>query len=217
MKTITTIAASMMLMATTASATVVTNTYASGVSNVGPFWEGVEDTSVLPNMCEFTVNTPGHMDLDTAAPKQTWTTSDAADVTIRFRGVYNITVEASDAYANTTTQVGTGGNGALVEHDTAGIGTQLGHFNADVLYSGSTMNVSYDGTTATAIGNVASDAKSISWESPQSTNTTNSTTFYNYTAGVVDIDIAGTATPTVTAIYDANATYRVYHKVTCLQ
>ena len=53
MKTITTIAASMMLMATTASAA-ITPTTTVGV--IVADWVGTETTTVLPNMCKFTTN-----------------------------------------------------------------------------------------------------------------------------------------------------------------
>ena len=214
MKTITTIAASMMLMATTASAV----TYYDASNNVftGPAttdWVGTEDDSVLPDMCKFTANTDGTMKLS-GLNSQDWETSsaNAAKVTLEFRGITNkIMVEADDSAIN---QVGSGtGNGAIVEQ---GSGSFLGTFDADVTYDNSTMVVTYDGTSATKSATVNAGDQSFQVVL-DSTSTGSNSAVTSYTAGVAEIEIAGFAKPTGNAIYDANTEYRVTHKVTCVQ
>ena len=208
MKTITTIAASMMLMATTASAAINPTTTVGTPANTD--WVGTEDVTVLPDMCKFTTNTNGTMDLDTASPRQDWSTTTPAQVTLAFRDVARITVEADDSALNQVGNTSLTGNGAIVEQGNTGF---EGTFDADVTYVGSTMTVTYDGTTTTASSTFATDNKSFSWTSTD----TGTTGTPDYTAGVAEISIAGKATPTTTAIYDAGAEYRVTHKVTCLQ
>lgn len=213
MKTITTIAASMMLMATTASATLnPTTTVGTGSA----LWIGTEDNIVLPDMCEFTQNTPGVMKLDT--DKQTWKTDaiggSAAVLKISFRGVSRIKVEADD----TTSIVGQvqvpqpspTGNGVIYE--TPAVDFKTGAFDADVTYKGSKISIIPDGTNSGIYSPVPRDDETFQW---RSWDTITSGT-PDITAGVATVTIAGKAKPTGTAIYDADAEYRVPHKVTCL-
>ena len=211
MKTITTIAASMMLMATTASAAV---TYYDASGNTTTeneaYWEGVEDETVLPDMCRFIQNTSGDMDLDSNKRDWTTATNGEANVTVEFRGVHTITVDAKPAPA---AAVGPGSNGAILD-DAYWNMAGPGKFNAAVTYEGSSMDVTYDGTSTTVQGSLASDDKSFSWTSPQ---TVSSPLSYIYTAGKAVIKIAGSAKPTATSvIYNANAEYRVWHRITCI-
>lgn len=215
MKTITTIAASMMLMATTASAA-VTYYDASNVSFTGPAttdWVGEEDTSILPDMCKFTTNTNGVMKLP-SLNAQNWETTTPAAVTLEFRGITNkIMVEADNDALNQVGDATLSGNGAIVEQ---GSGSFLGTFDADVTYDGSSMTVTYDGTNATKSAIIAAGDESFQVVL-DATSTGASTSVTSYTAGVAEISIAGFAKPTGNAIYDANTEYRVTHKVTCVQ
>jgi hypothetical protein len=215
MKTIATIAASMMLMATTASAAINPTTVVGTPATT--HWVGTEDTSVLPNMCQFTQNTNGVMKLDT--DKQTWKTDatggSAAVVKISFRNVSRIKVEADD-----TTSIGgqvqvpqpsPTGNGVIYE--TPAVDFETGAFDADVTYKGSEISILKDGTNSGITSPVTRDVETFQWTSSEFIATGTP----DVTAGVATVTIAGKATPTGTAIYDANAEYRVPHKITCVQ
>jgi hypothetical protein len=215
MKTITTIAASMMLMATTASAAINPTTVVGTPATT--HWVGTEDTSVLPNMCQFTQNTNGVMKLDT--DKQTWKTDatggSAAVVKISFRNVSRIKVEADDTTSIAgqvqVPQPSPTGNGVIYE--TPAVNFTTGAFDADVTYKGSTIRIIPDVTNSSINSSVNDDEETFQWTSAETITTGTP----DYTAGVATFTIAGKATPTGTAIYDANAQYRVPHKVTCLQ
>jgi hypothetical protein len=213
MKTITTIAASMMLMATTASAAINPTTVVGTPATT--HWVGTEDTSVLPNMCQFTQNTNGVMKLDT--DKQTWKTDAtggaAAVVKISFRGVSTIKVEADDTTSIAgQVQVPYGATGNGVIYETPAVNYTTGAFDADVTYKGSEISILKDGINSSTTSPVLSDVETFQWASVNNTTGTPVVT-----AGVATVTIAGKAKPTGTAIYDANAQYRVPHKVTCLQ
>jgi hypothetical protein len=214
MKTITTIAASMMLMATTASAAINPTTVVGTPATT--HWVGTEDTSVLPNMCQFTQNTNGVMKLDT--DKQTWKTDatggSAAVVKISFRGVSRIKVEADDTTSIAgQVQVPQTPTGNGVIYETPAVDFKTGAFDADVTYKGSEISIIPDGINSGITSPVTRDVETFQWTSVN--NTTTGTP--DVTAGVATVTIAGKATPTGTAIYDANAEYRVPHKITCVQ
>jgi hypothetical protein len=204
----------MMLMATTASAAINPTTVVGTPATT--HWVGTEDTSVLPNMCQFTQNTNGVMKLDN--DKQTWKTDatggSAAVVKISFRGVSKIKVEADDTTSIAgQVQVPYGATGNGVIYETPAVNWKTGAFDADVTYKGSTIRIIPDGTNSSINSSVNDDEETFQWTSAETITTGTP----DYTAGVATFTIAGKATPTGTAIYDANAQYRVPHKVTCLQ
>jgi hypothetical protein len=204
----------MMLMATTASAAINPTTVVGTPATT--HWVGTEDTSVLPNMCQFTQNTNGVMKLDN--DKQTWKTDatggSAAVVKISFRGVSKIKVEADDTTSIAgqvqVPQLPTG-NGVIYE--TPAVNFTTGAFDADVTYKGSKISIIKDGANSSIKSPVTRNVETFEWTSSEFIATGTP----DVTAGVATVTIAGKATPTGTAIYDANAQYRVPHKITCVQ
>ena len=216
MKTIYTIAASLMLMATTASA--VTDPTTIVGTPTSTLWVGTEDKTVLPDMCQFDSNTNGAMKLD--ADGQTWKTDaiggSPAVVRVSFRGISRIRVEADD----TTDIVGQvqvpfngNGNGVIVE--TPATNWVTGAFDADVTYKGSEIRIVHDGVNSSTRAPRLTDVETFQWTDPAVAYPDSS--FQEVSAGVATVIIHGKATPTGTAIYDANVNYQVRHKVTCLQ
>jgi hypothetical protein len=166
-------------------------------------WEG--NTDDLTAGCSFIANTNGTMKYTETLSGTTltgvWTTDNAADVTIVVRQ------DAADANNNTT-----GVTVVPVKAD----GTTPGETIFQVDNSGAFVGGTEVAATIdyTATGNASSVVlKPTGWnESIAATevkvnNTGNS--------GVIDLDIAGTATLDAGVVADANGDYRVRHLITC--
>ena len=212
MKTFTTIASALVLMSTvSASAAVVGN---AGTSH----WTGNEDSTVLPDMCDFKSNSNGHMDLDTTTG--IWATTNPAEVTIEYRNINSIVIEADDSKQWQTShsydtdgklvyslmQSGQPGNGVIHGHNIDPADTHGEVFDADVDYNGTTVVFTQDGGKVTGTRTSAGGG----------TFTANVPRWQEF-AGFATIEIRGTAKPTGEAIYSANNDYHVPHKITCVQ
>ena len=153
-------------------------------------WGG-PGTSFVPPSCTFTNNENGIMDLNPSTGVWTTRTSDPANVSIDFVNIRRIDVDPLDD--------------KIVEVNGPA------EYPATINYGGSTVDVAYTG-----------GANPPKLTMPQQTN--DSFGFNAVvngvgmpTSGTIDIEIAGTATPTVPAIYKADTPYRVRHVVTCTQ
>ena len=153
-------------------------------------WGG-PGTSFVPPSCTFTNNENGIMDLDTATGVWTTRTSNPAKVSIDFVNIRRIDVDPLDD--------------KIVEVNGPA------EYPATINYGGSTADVAYTG---------ASNPPKVTYP-PQTNDNFGFTTTVNGaavpTSGTIDFEIAGTATPTVSAIYKANTPYRVRHVITCTQ
>ena len=211
MKTLLTSAALAAVLATGASANIVANpTHTNSPANQ---WVGIETATVLPDMCNFVSNVSGHMDLDPATG--TWTATTPSKITVEYRNVASITVEP-DNRKSYQKNFSYDANGALVENANTGNGVIHGHamgtrhgetFDADVDYAGSTYKDTQDG------GTLATTWKTVNAGDAFTFNSAYGDDF----AGIAELEIRGTATPTGIAIYTANEEYYVPHLVTCVQ
>ena len=217
MKTFTTIASALVLMSTVSASAAVIGTPVV-VGDVGnSMWTG---SKTLPDMCQFTQNTTGEMNLDAA--NKVWT-ADAipSEVTIAYRGVDRILVEADDSKRYQTSHqydtdgsliynfdVNTG-NGVIHGHDPNSTHGEV--FDADVEYGGSTYKTTQDGGKETDVTTVAASSSSFTVAIP------NNHSYGEEFSGVASIEIRGTATPTGVAIYYSEDNYHVPHKITCVQ
>ena len=206
MKTFTTIASALVLMSAVSAS-------AGGKDNPDNQWTGTETATVLPDMCNFKSNVPGHMDLDTTTG--IWTTTVPSTITVEYRGQMNIQV-AADNRKSYQKNFSYDTNGALVENANTGNGVIHGHamgsrhgetFDADVDYAGSIYKDTQDG------GTLATTWKTVNAGDAFTFNSAYGDDF----AGIAELEIRGTATPTGIAIYTANEEYYVPHLVTCVQ
>ena len=213
MKTFTTIASTLVLMSTVSASAAVAGD--AGTSH----WTG---SKTLPDMCQFTQNTTGEMNLDAA--NEVWKADTIpSKVTIAYRGVDKILVEADNSKRYQTShqyaadgsliygfEVDTG-NGVIHGHSIDPADTHGEVFDADVEYGGSTYKTTQDGGKETNVTTVAASSGSFEVAIPNSHS--NGEEF----SGVASIEIRGTATPTGVAIYYSDDEYHVPHKITCVQ
>ena len=215
MKTLLTSAALTAMLATGAAATTPT-VIGSGTVH----WKG---SVTLPDMCEFKQLENGKMNLVAGV----WTTDVPAKVTVAYRGVSKITVEADDSKKWQTSHqykadgsleygfnVNTG-NGVIHGHNIDPADTDGEVFDATVKYTGSTYYTTQDGGKNSMHKDGQPSIPTAVTGSPESfeVNIPRGTEF----AGVASIEIHGTATPTGVAIYSSDDDYYTPHKITCLQ
>ncbi len=213
MKALLTSAALAAMLATGATAGVV------GTSGT-VHWTG---SATLSDMCEFTQLDNGKMDLNETTGAWTVDTNQPAEVTIAYRGVSKITVEADNSKKwQTSHQYATDGSLVYGFNVNNGNGVIHGHtldptdghgevFDADVEYGGSTYKTTQDGGKETNVTTVAANSSSFTVAIP------NNHSYAEEFSGVASIEIRGTATPTGVAIYYSDDEYHVPHKITCVQ
>jgi hypothetical protein len=211
MKTFTTIASALVLMSTVSAS-------AATVGDAGKaHWTG---SKTLLDMCQFTQNDTGEMNLD-AANKVWKADTIPSKVTIAYRGVDKILVEADNSKRHQTSHQYAADGSLIYGFDVdTGNGVIHGHepgkthgevFDAAVEYGGSTYKTTQDGGKETNVTTVAASSGSFEVAIP------NSHSYGEEFSGVASIEIRGTATPTGVAIYYSDDEYHVPHKITCVQ